>query len=314
MFERRVSEMIVIVTGLLAEAAFYADFDRDRIPVWLRVAAHTAVAMPLLFPGPVVPRPPGQGSRAWPLVVALASAVYLGLAVGSLALVARGVRMHGLAFYLAAESAGAGVASISLGQAMRCLIGPRRAPPEPLYQAPWAGAYRTRPVVPPEPPPLPAEAAPTRAPAPPPYREVGYALLSTMFAGTGALMAWHPGEANDRFLGLTNMLFFGLSAWLFWEQSADPDRAAHILSPTAQRRAVPLTGVAGLASMALALGSSDVSPAARVLVGAVGAVFAVATARGVLQAVRGQTVPERTPALDRRRAGHSQARAGRSRA
>src|SRR6185437_9076524 len=130
--------------------------------------------MPLLF----VDRPSAdRGPRALRVSVAIAGALYVGLSLASLWLVVGGVRMPGLGFYLVLEALGSVPAAIAAAQAARSLRGPRTPPPEPLYQPPWAGAYRTRPVVPPEPPP------PRPAPPPRPSRgPIGHALVSTAFA------------------------------------------------------------------------------------------------------------------------------------
>src|SRR6185437_8939295 len=36
-----------VIIGLFGQVAFFADFGRDLVPAWLRVAAHLALVMPL---------------------------------------------------------------------------------------------------------------------------------------------------------------------------------------------------------------------------------------------------------------------------
>ena len=269
MLDRGPRKMSAVILGLFGQVAFYADFGRDIVPAWLRVAAHLALVLPLLFfehPSAV------RGGRAPQAAVAIASAVYLGLSLASLWLVLAGVRMPGLGFYLVLESIGAVPAAATAARAARFLRGPRVPPPEPLFQPPWAGAYRTRPTVPPEP------SVPAPAPPPRPSRgPVGFALLSTAFAIGGASMAHAPRHAADRFWGLVNLVFFGLGAWVFWEQVAAGALGPELPAPARHRGLVVLFFV-GLAATYVGITAEGVPRFDRGVVAGVGALLTVMTA------------------------------------
>ncbi|MFT3768656.1 MAG: hypothetical protein QM820_24685 [Minicystis sp.] len=160
---------------------------------------------------------------------------------------------------------GSVLAASSLARAVRFLRALRRRPPEPLYAPPWAGAYRTRPAVPPppEPPPPPPKLRDPRLQA------LGYALLSTLFAVGGALMAIFPHRAPDRFWGLICGTFFGAGAWVFWEQLA----AGASLAPLplrARRRALAVLALGGLGTIHAAAVADQVAPGDRLFGGGTG--------------------------------------------
>jgi hypothetical protein len=255
-------EMLALILGTFGHVAFFADFGRAVVPVWPRVGAHVAVVFALIFLEPLADTPrPRPGS----LAVTLAASLYVGQTLASFALVAAGVRMPGLTFYLVLASPGSLLAASILARAVRSLSPSRPPAPPPLYAPPWAGAYRTRPGVPPAPVPRPVPAPPS------PRRDaIGLALLSTAFAAAGAFLLFRSKQPHDEFWGLNSVALFGLGAWVFWEQVAAGTGA---LPPQAQRRAQVGLVIAGAIMLMASLTSPYIDLLHRVMFGGIGALL-----------------------------------------
>lgn len=251
--------MLALLFGLFGQVAFFADFGRGSIPIWLRIGAHMAILIPLLF---LEPR--GVLGRAGHAILAVAAGLYLGTSLVSVVLVLRGVEMPGLGLYLVLEAIGAVAAAPLFIHAMRGLSWPRPPDPDPLYQQPWAGAYRTRPAVPPAPPPPPP---PPPAKAEAPHSPVGFALLSMAFVAGGVFMLLHATKPEQQFWGLLDVVFFGLATWVFWEQVL---AGTPMLPPAAQRRAQGGLVLVGLIMLWAAYVFPEVDGAHRALIGGAG--------------------------------------------
>jgi hypothetical protein len=250
--------MMALLFGLFGQVAFFADFGRGAIPIWLRIGAHMAILVPLLF---LEPRP---GSRTGHAILAIAAGLYLGTSAVSVGLVLRGLQMPGLMLYLVLEAVGAVAATPLLAQAVQGLEWPRPPDPEPFYRRPWAGAYRTRPAVPPVPPPAPPPAPPRSRE---PHSPVGFALLSMAFVAAGLFMLLHATRPDQLFWGLVCVVFFGLATWVFWEQVA---AGTQVLPPAAQRRVQGGLVLVGVVMAWTAYVFPEVDAAHRALIGGVG--------------------------------------------
>ncbi len=112
--------------------------------------------------------------------------------------------------------------------------------PRPLWEAPWAGAYRTRPVLPPQPP-APAPPAPHR-PTSVRRQALGHGLIAAAFVAAGVLIMRHPRAADDRLCGLATAIFFGLCLWVFVEQMI---HGGQVIPRAAGVRVLAVLGLAG---------------------------------------------------------------------
>jgi hypothetical protein len=267
MMDGGVWAMSAVIFGLFGQVAFYADIGRDLVPAWLRVALHLTLVLPLVFIGPPSA---GRGGRALQAGAVTLGTLYLGVSLASLVLVLAGVRMPGLAFYLVLEAIGAVPVALVTAQAARFLRGPGKPPPEPLFQPPWAGAYRTRPFVSPAPQP------PAARPPRPDRGPLGHAFLCTVLAAAGALLAGTSHHGSGHFWGLVNLVFFGPGAWLLWEQVAAGAPGSQ-LPRTAQYRMLVVMFFAGLAEVYVGITAEapDVSGLHRCLVAGSGALLAL---------------------------------------
>jgi hypothetical protein len=267
-----------VCVGVLGQALFFAELNRAAVPSWAQITAHVGLILPLLFVG-VAGRPRRRRSgRVLQAAVASAGVLYLGLSLDSVLLVLGGVRMFGVVYLLALEALGAAPAAVVALGAVRVVLRPRRPPPEPLFQRPWAGAYRTRPTVPREPAPPPAR--PRRHP-------VGHLLASTALAVGGAILACGADGGRDRFWGLLHVAFFGTGAWVFWEQLA-AGAPGLVLPLRARRRALVVTFLAGIAAAYLGITADGVPIFGRGVAIGTGALMAAVGAWGMRKATGSQ--------------------------
>ncbi len=265
MFDRPLL-MFALVLGLFGQVAFFADVGRGALPVWLRVAGHTAPLLPLLFleRPRVGARAEGQAARAWLTLGALSGVTYAGLSVASVALVAAGARPPGVWFCLALQAPGS-VVALGVATAAARALRPLRPPPE----RPFVGAYRTRAFASALSLPRP------RPPAPGPqgrWSLVGYLVASLAFSAVGVFMTLHPRRPDDVLMGSFCTALFGFGAWVFGEQlCANGRRPAPTVA--ARRRVLTMLWLLGAGLMYFALASAEASCPRRALVGLSGAAF-----------------------------------------
>jgi hypothetical protein len=260
--------VFAVTMGAFTQVAFLAHLAGTRLSKWEHIAALTVLALPFCYAdeaGPATPLPLAErGARRREALHAAAALVYLGLAAAVLVLAARGEGPRDLGFFVYTPAVGAVPVGRMLWRAARML----RRPPPPAPEPPFVGAYRTRPAGPPAPDPPVAPLPPPRelrAPRDPRLGVLGMALVSLAFVVAGVLMARHPHHPSDAFWGLLCALFFGLCAWVFVEQLAQP---GVMLAKRAGRRVIGALILASVSGCWLSWTSAVVSVPERLMVGA----------------------------------------------
>jgi hypothetical protein len=107
-----------------------------------------------------------------------------------------------------------------------------------------------------------------------------------ILAAAGGVSAYAPRYAADRFWGLITMLFFGLCAWVFFEEAAGGPLSSK------QRRFPWIVGLAGLLSIAVSLTVGGVRIGHRIGIAALGSLLVAACARAA-QNARARSGPRR---------------------
>jgi hypothetical protein len=119
-----------------------------------------------------------------------------------------------------------------------------RRRPRSLWEPPWAGAYRTRPALEPEPEPRVA-----RPPSPKTETPL-LGLISAAFVAAGVFIARGGRQPDDRLCGLSTVIFFGLCLYVFVEQMI---QGTPVRSRSGGRRMLAALGVAGVALVYLGI-------------------------------------------------------------